>query len=119
MHIGRLLEEKFLLPRCLSPDSLAKALHTSPARINEILQGKTDITADTDLRLCTFFGLEEGYFLKLQIEFSLIKERARLGGDLSKIEPFAATAVKRFVIWISRITSSSTMMENQNQEPLS
>lgn len=93
MHIGQLLEEKFLLPRNISADSLAKALHTSSGRIKDILQGKREITADTDLRLCTFFGLEEGYFLKLQIETSLQKERSRLKGVLSKIEPFSTTSI--------------------------
>jgi addiction module HigA family antidote len=94
MHIGQLLEEKFLTPRNITATSLAKALHTSPTRINEILQGKREISADTDLRLCTFFGLEEGYFLKLQIETSLQKERSRLKAVLSKIDPFSV-AVKK------------------------
>ena len=93
MHVGRLLEEKFLLPRNISPAALAKALHTSPARISEILKGKSEITADTDLRLCTFFGLEEGYFLKLQIETALQKERTRLKSALSKITPLGSTPI--------------------------
>jgi addiction module HigA family antidote len=93
MHIGQLLEEKFLLPRNISPASLAKALHTSPARISGILQGTREITADTDLRLCAFFGLEEGYFLKLQIQTTLQKERMRLKAVLSKIEPLSTVPV--------------------------
>ena len=35
-------------------------------RIHAIVNGTRDITGDTDLRLCKFFGLSEGYFLRLQ-----------------------------------------------------
>jgi plasmid maintenance system antidote protein VapI len=35
-------------------------------RIHAIVNGTRDITGDTDLRLCKFFTLWEGYFLRLQ-----------------------------------------------------
>ena len=93
MKIGHLLKKKFLLPRNLSATSLAKALHTSPARIHEIIRGKREITADTDLRLCAFFGLKEGYFLKLQVETELQKVRVQRKAALSKIQPFSSSPV--------------------------
>ena len=47
----------------LSQNALARAVHVAPRRINEIVLGKRDITADTDLRLARYFGLSEGFFL--------------------------------------------------------
>ncbi|HEX7549391.1 MAG TPA: HigA family addiction module antitoxin, partial [Candidatus Methylomirabilis sp.] len=38
-------------------------------RIGEIVAGKRAITADTDLRLCRFFGLSNGYWLRAQAAY--------------------------------------------------
>ena len=86
-HIGEHIEKKFLLPLKLTQSDLAKELHISKTRVSEILKGKRTITPDTDLRLCTFFGLEPGYFLKLQIESEVQKAKASLKKELSKIRP--------------------------------
>ena len=40
-----------MLPRGLSQNALARALHVPPRRINEIVLEKRGITADTALRL--------------------------------------------------------------------
>ncbi len=64
-HPGEILLEEFLKPMALSQNGLARAVHVPPRRINEIVLGKRDITADTDLRLARYFGLSEGFFLGL------------------------------------------------------
>ncbi len=61
-HPGEILLEEFLRPMGLSQNALARAVHVSPRRINEVVLGKRDITADTDLRLARYFGLSEGFF---------------------------------------------------------
>jgi antitoxin HigA-1 len=50
-HPGEILLEEFLKPMGLSQNALARAVHVAPRRVNEIVLGKRDITADTDLRL--------------------------------------------------------------------
>lgn len=92
MRIGKLLEEKFLLPHALSPASLAKALHIDPTKIEEVLSGEKEITPEMDLRLCTFFDLEEGFFLALQQEEILKTTREKLQEDLKKILPRSRTS---------------------------
>jgi addiction module HigA family antidote len=59
---GEILLEEFLRPLDLSQSALARALRVPPRRINEIVQGKRAITADTDLRLARYFGLTPGFF---------------------------------------------------------
>jgi len=54
--------------------------------------GKRAITADTDLRLCRFFGLSNGYWLRAQVMHDTeVAERA-LGAELAKIKPWEDTS---------------------------
>jgi antitoxin HigA-1 len=50
----------------MSQNGLAHAIGVPGNRIHTIVNGTRDITGDTDLRLYKFFGLSEGYFLRLQ-----------------------------------------------------
>lgn len=74
----------------LSQNALARAVHVPPRRINEIVLGKRDVTADTDLRLARYFGMSEGFFLGLQSDFDLMQRRRTIESDLLTINPRAA-----------------------------
>ena len=63
---GEILLEEFLKPMSLSRYRLAKEIGVPAQRIGEIVAGRRAITADTDLRLCRFFGLSNGYWLRAQ-----------------------------------------------------
>src|SRR5262245_63289346 len=91
-HPGEILLEDFLKPMALSKNALARAVHVAPRRINEIVLGKRDITADTDLRLARYFGLSEGFFLGLQMDYDLMQRRREIDRDLKAIRPRAAAA---------------------------
>ena len=86
-HPGDILLEEFLQPMEISQNALARAVLVPPRRINEIVLGKRQVTADTDLRLTRYFGLSEGYFLRLQAEFDLMQKRREIGRDLERIVP--------------------------------
>lgn len=86
---GEILLEDFLKPMGLSQYRLAKEIAVPAQRISEIVAGKRSITADTDLRLCRFFGLSNGYWLRAQVAFDTeVAERA-LGPLLEKIKPWS------------------------------
>lgn len=87
---GDALLEDFLKPLGMSQTSLARAIGVPPRRINEIVLGKRAVTADTDLRLCRYWGMSEGFFLGLQIDHDLMEHRRRLGAELDRITPRAA-----------------------------
>ena len=57
------------------------------SRIQEILQDKRKITADTDLRLCKYFGMSKGFFLRLQMDLDLLEaeDTEGLQADLKNI----------------------------------
>lgn len=82
--------EEFLKPMALSQTALARAIHVPPRRINEIVPGKRAITADTDLRLARYFGLSEGFFLRLQTDHELMTRRREIADQLEAIRPRAA-----------------------------
>ena len=89
-HPGEILLEEFLKPMALSQTALARAVGVSPRRINEIVLGKRTVTADTDLRLSRYFGLSEGFFLRLQADHDLMARRRQIGDKLKAIKPRAA-----------------------------
>ncbi len=84
VHPGEILLEEFLKPLELSQYKLAKEIGVHPRRINEIVQGKRAITADTALRLSRFFGLSDGFWVNLQARYDLEMAKDRLAGRLEK-----------------------------------
>jgi addiction module HigA family antidote len=89
-HAGEILLEEFLKPLGLSQSALARAIGVPPRRINEIVLGKRAVTADTDLRLGRYFGMSEGFFLRLQADYDLMEQKRKLGAALDRIVPRAA-----------------------------
>ena len=87
---GELLREEFLTPMGISQYRLAKEIGVSAQRIGEIVAGRRAITADTDLRLCRFFGLSNGYWLRAQIAFDTEVAEVNLAKTLSKIKPWVS-----------------------------
>jgi len=71
IHPGEILQKEFLEPLGLSQNALAKAIHVSARRINEIVHFKRSITADTALRLSLFFGNSADFWMHLQLKFDL------------------------------------------------
>jgi addiction module HigA family antidote len=88
--IGEVLASEFLEPFNISQNALAKALGIPQNRLSDIINGKRGISADTDLRLCKYFGLTDGYFSGLQADFERITAKRKLSKELKKIIPFKA-----------------------------
>jgi len=89
---GELLLEEFLVPMRLSQYRLAKEIGVPAQRIGEIVAGKRAVTADTDLRLCRFFGLSNGYWLRAQAAYDTEVAEADLAETLRRIKPWSGTA---------------------------
>ncbi len=89
---GELLREEFLKPAGLSQYRLAKEIGVPAQRIGAIVADKRAVTADTDLRLCRFFGLSNGYWLRAQAAHDTeVAERA-LARALRRIKPWPRAA---------------------------
>jgi addiction module HigA family antidote len=78
----------FLEPMALTRYSLAKDIQVTLPRINDIVHGRRSISADTAIRLGTYFGLPAQFWMNLQAEYDL--RLARANKDLKKIKPRVA-----------------------------
>lgn len=90
---GELLKEEFLEPLGISQYRLAKATGIPAQRIGQIVLGRRRITADTDLRLCRYFGLTDGYWLGAQVAYDVEEARTALEADLQDIQPLDQVAI--------------------------
>jgi addiction module HigA family antidote len=89
---GEVLLEDFLKPMGISSYRLAKDIGVSLSRISSIINGKRGITADTGLRLDRYFGLTEGYWLRVQLACDIRAAKRRIARELDHITPREAIA---------------------------
>ena len=89
---GELRLEEFLIPMGISRYRLAREIGVPPQRIGDIVAGKRAVTADTDLRLCRFFGLSNGYWLRAQVAHDTEVAKVVLAETLKKIKPWSDEA---------------------------
>jgi len=79
IHPGEILGEEFLKPMGISINQLARDLDVPPNRISLIVNGERAITADTALRLGTYFGMSPELWLNLQSGYDLRVTRRTRG----------------------------------------
>lgn len=84
VHPGEVLLEEFLRPMGISQNHLALELHVPARRINEIVLHKRGISADTALRLATYFGTTPQFWMGLQADYDLDVASDRLGPQLAR-----------------------------------
>jgi addiction module HigA family antidote len=84
VHPGEVLLEEFLKPLDLSQNRLAIEIGVDARRINEIVQGKRAVTANTALRLARYFDMSAEFWLGLQSQYDLDVEEDEIGGQLER-----------------------------------
>ena len=84
------MREEFLAPMDISQYRLAREIGVAPQRISEVVAGKRAITADTDLRLCRYFGRSNGYWLRAQAAHDTEVAQGVLAAALEQIRPWKA-----------------------------
>ena len=89
-HPGVVLREEFLEPMGLSVYALAKAIHVTRSRINEVCHGRQGITANIALRLGRFFEVDPQWFMNMQAKYDLDVQAKLLADDLAAIAPRSA-----------------------------
>ena len=88
---GEILREEFIKPLGLSGSALARDLKVPANRINDILRGRRDISADTALRLARYFGTTARFWLNAQSAYDLSKAEMENGDRIAaEVAPHAA-----------------------------
>lgn len=80
---GEILAEEFMALNQISQNRLARDLDVNPARVNDIVHGRSAITAAIALRLAKYFGTTPELWMNLQSDYDLRRARA---SDWPKIE---------------------------------
>ncbi|MBN1768977.1 MAG: HigA family addiction module antidote protein [Prolixibacteraceae bacterium] len=86
IHPGEILFEEFLNPLKITAYRLSKDTDIPQTRISQIIKGKRRITADTALRLASYFGTTAKFWLGLQDDYDIEEERESKNDILTKIK---------------------------------
>ena len=84
IHPGEILLEDFLKPMGISLNRLARDLDVPPTRIHGIVHGTRSVTADTALRLGTYFGVSPETWLSLQTDYEMRVAQRAHGAEIAK-----------------------------------
>jgi addiction module HigA family antidote len=84
VHPGEILFEELLKPNGISQNRLAINIGVPARRINEIVLGKRNISADTALRLARYFGTSAKFWLGLQMDYDLDIAEDEIGERLDR-----------------------------------
>lgn len=96
IHPGFVLERK-IKERNLQKGQLALYIREYPQTLTSITKGKRDMNTRLSLKLEKALGLEEGYFMVLQVYYDIAREKKRQSHqpDLSKL--------RRILFWDTRM----------------
>ena len=86
-HPGEILRTELMEPLGLSQNELARQLHVDPRRVNEIVNERRAITADSALRLSALFGNSPDFWLGLQVQYELDVAEDKMQEVLKEVRP--------------------------------
>jgi addiction module HigA family antidote len=88
---GEILLEEFMKPLDLSGSELARHLKVPANRVNDIVRGRREISADTALRLARYFGTSARFWLNAQSAYDLSNAEWENAAKIaSEVRPRAA-----------------------------
>lgn len=97
IHPGEILLEEFLVPLEISAYRLSKDTEIPQTRLSQIIKGKRRITAETALRLGSYFGNSPKFWLGLQNDYDLEEEKKVNGEIIIRINKLRKNASQRTV----------------------
>ena len=90
VHPGDVLREDFLIGSEIPLEEVAAGAGIASEQLRALLDRELAVDADIDLRLGRYFGMSEGFFLRLQNSYDLEEFRRAHGEELDRIVPRAA-----------------------------
>jgi len=92
IHPGEVLREEFIEPMGMSQRKFADKIGVTHTRLNQIVNEKRSITADTALRLSKALGTTAEFWMNLQARYDLDKTRDESGSKIDKeVRPLAGS----------------------------
>ena len=90
VHPGDVLRDDYLIGSEIPMEEVAEGAGLDLSQLGAILACQHSVDANVDLRLARHFGISEGFFLGLQIDYDLEEVRRTNGAELDKISKRAA-----------------------------
>ncbi|NWG28660.1 MAG: HigA family addiction module antidote protein [Ignavibacteriaceae bacterium] len=87
-HPGEILNEEFLKPLEISQTDLAEALGTTFRTINELVNGKRNLSSEMAVKLAKYFGTSAELWFNLQNQYDIYVVSKSLNKQLNQIKPF-------------------------------
>lgn len=90
VHPGDILRDDFLIGSDIPLEEVALGAGIDRDVLREIVASKRDIDPPIDARLTRYFGMSDGYFLRLQISYDVEEVQRNDAAELDRIVPRAA-----------------------------
>jgi antitoxin HigA-1 len=84
-HPGKILLEEFLEPLGMSQTAFAKHIGVTAQRVNQLVNAKRAVSADTAWRLSAALGTTPEFWLNLQMSHDLTKARPKRKLDIKPL----------------------------------
>ena len=75
-----------------SQAQVSEATGIPPSHLSQMKKGKRRCTPEYDLRLSRYFGIEPGYWMRLQLSYDLNRTQQESGELIAKIRPASRPA---------------------------
>jgi addiction module HigA family antidote len=105
VHPGEVILEDYLKPLRKTPYWLARQMHMSPIAVSRVLRGQRSVTPATALKLEKVIGSSAEFWMGLQVQYDLERERERLAPELEMIHRY---------VW----TEAEVHLEDDRSEPV-
>ena len=96
---GQMLNVKLLEGMHLSQSQLAHAIGISRPRLNMILKGRCQLTAEIALRIERVFNISPTYWMRIRDEFELFEANQRIAHELQKLPRLADRHAQEQSAW--------------------
>jgi len=90
VHPGSILREDFLVGSEIKVEEVVDGAGLASDYLTALLDETQPVDASADLRLARYFGMSEGFFLGLQIDYDLEEAKRKLSSELDRIVRRAA-----------------------------
>lgn len=82
---GEVLRHDYLEPNSVTQDAFADAICMSRYSVNQLVNGRRSVTAETALRIAKATGTEPEYWLNLQRGIDLYEARQEIAEELERV----------------------------------
>lgn len=79
--------KEYMEPLNLSAYKLAKEIHVPVSRIQDLLHNRRKMTVDTSIRLGKYFGQDDLFFMRIQMDLDYRETLNAIEKDVETIKP--------------------------------